>query len=683
MEVITTCSLQVLCLNRAVEVLETYSPQLLSRIPPALRYQLFLRSPIVDICTLEKTCAFDDVNTNKLWAELYEKHWSLYDMWKADATITSKVMELIGGMNITNCEKYFVLLTTVLFSGERPSGYFHWMEGIHCDNLRNNSVPEVAMKHYPTDIVNYLVAANISSVVSKKVTKSTSASQDHQDGDQDSDQDSDNEADFFDVDAENCFPIPQRELDDSVDDGKLSCNYGRVATKNQRIPQRHTSLVESGCRLPDEIAISLMMKRCNYFPARIALCVPEEVKWSWNQDDLQQLHATFFHDVKEVHLCISDEPSGRINSNSLSTCYSNSKISSLHLHILCDSLQLDFSSLIPHLSLEKLNIISSFDLENLASEGIAALLSHQQNLHELKINECCFPDETPIFLTNVLAAVRNPNFCKFHFSGGDISAAVFADILLVFLSNKTLHPQELYIESYTVIKYDDILRKKQSSMPFAVRELDVHQKSLTLMTCNGKICSWVLSLKPLSLESIKFIYFCTTVEESHNVLKSVAENDQLNANNITLIEISRNEVRAPPPPSLLLSLTQPLSRQLAHSTDEVQRLGAEVGKLRDQVAKMTEEQVLLLDVEDNASLLDDHSPLLQSRDQPPEDILLIDFNGASKDEMNLPPSVDKPQPLSEDLLGPAMDTSDLPQLGGPILQPEVLSDKDTLSQELF
>ena len=139
----------------------------------------------------------------------------------------------------------------------------------------------------------------------------------------------------------------------------------------------------------------------------------------------------------------------------------------------------------------------------------------------------------------------------------------------------------------------------------------------------------------------------------------------------------------PPPPSLLLSLTQPLSRQLAHSTDEVQRLGAEVGKLRDQVAKMTEEQVLLLDVEDNASLLDDHSPLLQSRDQPPEDILLIDFNGASKDEMNLPPSVDKPQPLSEDLLGPAMDTSDLPQLGGPILQPEVLSDKDTLSQELF
>ena len=547
MEVITTCSLRVLCLNQAVDALETYSPQLLSRIPPALRYQLFLQSPIVDICTLDKTRAFDDVDVNKLWAELYEKHWSLYDLWNADATITSKVMESISGKNITSREKYFILLTTVLFSGERPSGYFQWLEGGHRGNMRNNSVPEVAMKHYPTDIVNYLVAANISSVVSKKVTKSTSASQDHQDGDQDSDQDSDNEADFYDVDAENCFPTPQRELDDSVDDGKLSCNYGRVATKNQRIPQRHTSLVESGCRLPDEVAISLMMKRCNYFPTRIALCVPEEVNWSWNQDDLRQLHASFFGDVKEVHLCISDEPGDRINSNCLSTCHSNSNISSLQLHILCELVQLDFSLLIPHLSLEKLNIIPSFDLEDSASEGIATLLSHQQNLHELEfeMNECSFPNETPKLLTEVLAAVQNPNFCKFCFSGIDISVAVFADILLAFLSNKTLHPQELYIESYTVIEYDDILRKKQSYIPFAVRELDVQQKSLTLMRCSGKICSWVLSLKPLLLESMKISYFCDTVEESHNVLKGAAENDQLQVNDITLIEISRNDVRAP------------------------------------------------------------------------------------------------------------------------------------------
>ena len=274
-QLFSTTSLQNLCLNQLIAALEQFSPELLCLIPPKLRYRLFIRSPIVDICRLEQTCAFDGINAHNLWGELYAKHWSRYDLWKYDCTVTSKSMESVScGGSITNHEKYFTLLTTILFSAERPSGYFEYLEGDHVDNLRNNNVPEAAMNCYPTDIVNYLVAADVISAVSKRVE--------------------DVESSAYVDDAENCIPIYQRSLDDSCNDNRLSSNCDRIATKRQCIPQRYVSLVSSGSRLSDEDALSLIVNICNYHPKVVAFCASETVQWNWNQEKLRCLLANFF-----------------------------------------------------------------------------------------------------------------------------------------------------------------------------------------------------------------------------------------------------------------------------------------------------------------------------------------------------------------------------------------------------
>ena len=41
----------------------------------AISLQLFVQSPIIDICQLERTSTFDGIDSEKLWGELYKKHW--------------------------------------------------------------------------------------------------------------------------------------------------------------------------------------------------------------------------------------------------------------------------------------------------------------------------------------------------------------------------------------------------------------------------------------------------------------------------------------------------------------------------------------------------------------------------------------------------------------------------------
>lgn len=218
-------SLQILCLNQLNSTLEYFSPQLLSCIPPTLRYRLFLRSPIVDICRLEKTCAFDGIDTDELWDELYFKHWYRWNQWRGDNYTTHKNVELIS-THITNREKYFTLVTSIIFCAERPSGYFEYLNKIITSKnhkwSRCDIVPQHTAKFYPTDIVNYLVAADEKPEVEPQVYSM---------------------CDFEKNEYSNLRPVPQCNLDDSRDDRKLSCNYDHLSTKHQRIPQHYSSLV--------------------------------------------------------------------------------------------------------------------------------------------------------------------------------------------------------------------------------------------------------------------------------------------------------------------------------------------------------------------------------------------------------------------------------------------------------
>ena len=134
--------------------------------------------------------------------------------------------------------------------------------------------------------------------------------------------------------------------------------------------------------------------------------------------------------------------------------------------------------------------------------------------------------------------------------------------------------------------------------------------------------------------------------------------------------------------SLSLSLSQPLSRELAQSTEEVQQLGSKVTKLQFQVNLLKGEQEKLLQGEDHtSSITDNHAPLIQSPAAEPEEMLLIDLNEPHDNHVTFLPPVDKPLSESHDLLGPSMETSDLSGLECDVLQPEVLTESQ--SQELF
>ena len=50
------------------------------------------------------------------------------------------------------------------------------------------------------------------------------------------------------------------------------------------------------------------------------------------------------------------------------------------------------------------------------------------------------------------------------------------------------------------------------------------------------MCTWLLSLKPLALKSIYLRFYSDTVAFSHQVLKSVAHNDDLHVHNLTLVD---------------------------------------------------------------------------------------------------------------------------------------------------
>ena len=233
----STASLQTLCLSRLITFLEHYPPELLSRLPTTLRHRLFIPSPIIDLCRLEKTCAFDGIDSEKLWGELYVKHWSTFDPGYYDSLIETMVHRKCSTSygelyesDITNREKYFALMTTTIFCAERPSGFFSEHDrcgGYSCVDWHTSAmveypsdaffsdgdkfggvysfaeVPTSAKVNYPTDIINHLVAADKLQEVNKEDVKLLSPENHEQQSDSEYSCDSN---------AVHYYPVPQRDV---------------------------------------------------------------------------------------------------------------------------------------------------------------------------------------------------------------------------------------------------------------------------------------------------------------------------------------------------------------------------------------------------------------------------------------------------------------------------------------
>lgn len=507
-------SLQNLCLYRIICSLEHFSPQLLNCIPPSLRYQLFLRCPIVDICSFENSIAIDGIDCEALWGELYESHWKQWNQWKTEELITSRNMQFLPA-GISNREKYFALITTMIFCLERPSGYIENLNIGH--GYHYESIPQQTIEQYPTDIVNYLVAYD------KKLDQNFK------------------KIDEFGDHTADIYPVTQREVDNTVNDDNLHHNlYGLLAANNQFVPKRYLFLMKAVPRLSDSDAISLMMDKCNYIPKWIALSYTQNID-RWGLRD-KELLSKFFGRVNEVHVnvfteCYMESHDEWCGDIVLTACFASPGVSSLSLHLFCETINhLCFSSEIYSLSLSRFQFSSNSDFTDTLVKELAEILEYHHNLCELKIGDtdgCDFPYKSSELLSAISAIICNPRFCKFSFEGCEISSSDVAQLLFFFFSTNSSHPQELSFKTNTISTADYI--KIQSPMSLVGCDSALLNKVLKFDYCSAKLCSSLLSLKPLSLHEIYLSFPCSSAQEVHDVIESVADNDKLQVNNLVLI----------------------------------------------------------------------------------------------------------------------------------------------------
>ena len=184
-------------------------------------------------------------------------------------------------------------MTTTIFCAERPSGFFSEHDKFeeydfvdvpssakdYCDFIDEHmeynfaEVPSWAKRSYPTDIVNYLVAAeHLQEVKIRRIPN-------------DLEQRSNSES-SSDSNADRYYPIPQRDVPkDSGRNGLCPFLYNDLSIRNQWIPPHYVPLVQMGTRLADEDAISLLMDECDYRPNSIVLHGFEGIRWSWKKED--------------------------------------------------------------------------------------------------------------------------------------------------------------------------------------------------------------------------------------------------------------------------------------------------------------------------------------------------------------------------------------------------------------
>ena len=311
-------SLHDLCFSKLIEEFDHYSPEMLSLLPPAERKELLLYCPVVSICHIEHTCAFNGIDSDMFWNEL---------LWNQKKFNVNAVELLLCSYDcehycLSNCEKYFTFLTAMIFSGDRFSGYYV----NRADIGQCYCTPRPEECSCPDDIVNYLVAYRKPNVIIEEVDSEERFSE----------TDSSEEEDSF----KSFSPVPIRDM--------LGQEYGNLyeeATKGQHVYSHysHYILKENHYRLSDEDAVSLMMNECNYYPRKLFVHEYEHMHWKWSDDNLIQLLTQFFCKLeslslrfrqgKEVDDCIYDDTTISESKKGLKLvlkcCFSSPVLSSL------------------------------------------------------------------------------------------------------------------------------------------------------------------------------------------------------------------------------------------------------------------------------------------------------------------------------------------------------------------
>jgi hypothetical protein len=283
-------SLHSLCFSQLIEEVHYYSPEMLSILPPVQRKELLLYCPVVSICHLEQTCAFNDIDSDMFWDELLNNQKNRLGSYPFNEINALEALQRAPhSHDYETCfsshrEKYFTFLIAMIFSGDRFSGHYALFSdgtGTKRHYFETGYAPP-GKRGCPDDIINYLVAHRRPDITVKDDVVKES--------ERDSSQ-------FY-------YPLPIRDV--------LGRKYGdlyKEATRGQHVHACYSHYIskENHYRLSDEDAVALMMNECNYYPKNLFMHEYEDMHWKWSEESLTQLLTQFFSRLELLSLLLKEE----------------------------------------------------------------------------------------------------------------------------------------------------------------------------------------------------------------------------------------------------------------------------------------------------------------------------------------------------------------------------------------
>ena len=494
--VFSSSSLRDLCLCKLVKELDHYSPEMLSLLPPVQRKRLLLLCPVVSICHLERTCAFDGIDSNRFWDDLlkhhnmYMTHYCHYDCNARKALLASYP---------SSREKYFTFLTAMIFSGDRFSGHYGIFRGVD-RNFYEDSSPPRKERSCPRDIVNYLVAYR------KRITNLRMR------------------------DTVLYYPLPSR---DSF--GRQHGKLYEEATKGQYVHSRYSRYIskENHYRLSDDDAVSLMMNECHFYPKKLFLHEYEYMHWKCSHDDLTRLLTPFFSKLELLSLEFRAEKVIDGYIRDLADNHSNEALELVVKCCFCSPVLCSFVMAEPS---RKDDIVSQILSSTLVTnpctslrmldvhcygtncrdkvcclEPLAAIIASHSHLTEIRLRVGITYLEVPTssfaaLYTSFIDFVQREEFSKLTLQGQVPMSSQLRVLLDVFLRTPCSQPQEIHL--HIMVPADNEATpvhspEGDSKVPYGALEY----KSLYIYEDNEitvDFCQWLLSHEPLVLKAFNF-----------------------------------------------------------------------------------------------------------------------------------------------------------------------------------
>ena len=512
-------SLHDLCLCKLIEEFDHYSPEMLSILPPIQRKKLLLYCPVVSVCHLEQTCAFNNIDSDIFWDELLEnqknrlRSYRFYDVNAHEALLCASHSQSYE--NTSNRGKYFAYLTAMIFSGDNFPRHCMDDNGPGYGCCFKSGIPPPWGRGCPDDVVNDLIAYRKPDLVSEEINREEQLSE--------SDSSDEEDVKFSDSPLPICDVFGQEH-------GELY----EEAMKGQHIPARYLHYIskQSHYRLSDEDAISLMMNECNYYPKNLVMhCTG--MYWKWSDENLVQLLTQFFSKLESLSLSLrfrhiyehishdtckpTIDESKRVFELIFNCCFNSPVLSSLAIADPAREDRTDFLSKLaaePCQSLKKLDIHCWSDFRNNYKihhlEAFASIIASHSQLTEISLRldtglEIDASSFSCLF-ASLVGFVQRPEFSKLSLHGQVPFSSHFRLLLDAFLKTPCSQPQQIHLHPFELAYSEPsstdlpVGADKVPSGALEYKSLFVHKYCKVTLD----VCKWLFSHQPLVLKAFHF-----------------------------------------------------------------------------------------------------------------------------------------------------------------------------------